>query len=130
MAETVEKSGFIKGENEMVNVFQWVDHVTKDKKVTVVMTLPSVVNKKDCEINLTSGDESGVSTEVVIKVPWSSRFVMVKVFFGVSILIRRLLYILRPLLMRIPLTCLGLKTVAFPRSFILCIFLFLSRPTL
>ena len=53
MAESIEKSGFIKGENDMVNVFQWVDHVTKDKKVTVVMTLSSGVNKKDCEINLT-----------------------------------------------------------------------------
>ena len=84
MADAIEKSGFVKGENEMVNVFEWTDHITKDKKVTVVMTLPSGVNKNDCEIKLTSGDDSGVSSECVIKVPWSSRFLDGKSIFWSS----------------------------------------------
>lgn len=81
-ADEIEKSGFVQAENDMSNVFEWVDPQTKDKKVTVVMTLPSGVNKNDCEINLTTGDDdSGTSTEVVVKIPWSARFCDSKTIF-------------------------------------------------
>ena len=65
----------------MVNASQCRDQLTKIEKVAVVMTLPSGVNKNDCEIILSREDDSGVPTEVVVKVPWSCRFLDGKSIF-------------------------------------------------
>ena len=76
----LEQNGLVEADNEMHTVFQWVDAVTKLKMVTVVLTLPS--GATNVKIFVGGEEGSGVTSEVIVKYPWSNRFIEPKVIFG------------------------------------------------
>ena len=81
LADDLERTAFEEVQNEMTNVFEWDDPISKDKKVTVIKTLPSGVLHTMCKIDVVSSEDSGVSQELVIKIPWNRRFIEKETIF-------------------------------------------------
>ena len=69
---TLESEGVIEPDNQMHSVFEWDDPVSNMKKVTVVMTLPS--GTKNVRVMVGTGEGTGVTSEVIVKYPWSEEY--------------------------------------------------------
>lgn len=84
IANNLEENYIIENENMMHSVFEWEDPKTKLKKVTVVLTLPSGVDTNTVKVLLNTPGDSGVTQEIVVKYPWSKRFMEAKTVFETS----------------------------------------------
>ena len=72
LVDAIEAEGTIEPDNQMHTVFEWDDPVSKMKKVTVVLTLPSGV--KNIKVLVGGAGGSGVTSEVIVKYPWNHSF--------------------------------------------------------
>ena len=76
---TLEIEVIIDPDNQMNSVFDWDDPESKLKKVTVVMTLPS--GTKNVKVLVGTVEGTGITSEIIIKYPWSEEYMDPKVIF-------------------------------------------------
>ena len=84
LSDGIETTGFIEEENAMYNIVTWKYPNTVDTKATIVQTLFSDVTYDMFVLTLGRSEESGVSQDLRIIVPWMYRFLDSKNVFQTS----------------------------------------------